>query len=93
MCLDKTANLLLWKRAQQKAANVPMRTVRARKAPTATPIITANRRVSERENNKSFQKVSRKSSAISYFDIFPGYIHTHPRTLTHIQAITLVIDP
>lgn len=41
-------HLLLWKRAQQKAPNVPMRTTRARKAPTATPMMTAKRRDSEK---------------------------------------------
>jgi hypothetical protein len=41
-------HLLLWKRAQQKAPNVPMRTMRARNAPTATPMMTANRRDSEK---------------------------------------------
>lgn len=37
-------HLLLCRRAQQKAPRVPMRTMSARKAPTATPMMTAKRR-------------------------------------------------
>lgn len=50
--------LLLWKRAQQKAPNVPMRTMRARNAPTATPMMTANRRDSEKTWRKDIGTVA-----------------------------------
>lgn len=46
--------ILLWERVQQNAPMVPMRTMNATKAPTATPMITATGRDSVGKQNRAF---------------------------------------
>lgn len=45
-------DVLLWERVQQNAPMVPMRTMRATKAPTAIPMMTATGRDSAESNKE-----------------------------------------
>lgn len=82
-------SILLWERVQQKAPMVPMRTMRATKAPTAMPMITATGNDSAENNQRgTFYTLQTLQMRDTLTHIRSGFLQPIPYTGRYSVAIS-----